>query len=138
MLALVPAAAGQGFQFPGTFLAILASSPQDAQAVVTSALLVWRSLGMVLGVAASSLVVQNALRRYLEVYVAGPEREDVIARVRSSVEAVRELPPPYRDQAVMSYEAALRVTWLSLSLVAVVSILLILPVRLPRLASQRE
>lgn len=74
---LVPASMGQGFQFPGTFMAILAVSEQAEQAVVTSTLILWRSLGMVLGIAASSLVLQNALVDYLEAFVTGPDKERV-------------------------------------------------------------
>jgi len=74
---LVPSAMGQGFMFPATFMSVLAVSEQAEQAVVTSTLILWRSLGMVLGVATSSLVVQNALYIYLEKNVIGPDKEDV-------------------------------------------------------------
>lgn len=77
VLCLVPASMGAGFVFPGTFIAVLAVSEQAEQAVVTSTLMLWRSMGMVLGVASSSLVLQNALRIYLEKMVIGPEKEDV-------------------------------------------------------------
>ena len=52
-------------------------SPRAEQAVVTSTLVLWRSIGTVLGVASSSLVVQNALLFYLEEYVHGPDKEAV-------------------------------------------------------------
>lgn len=136
ILCLLPSAAGSGFQFPGTFMAVLSVSEQSEQAVVTSTLILWRSLGQVLGIACSSLVVQNALWYYLEVFVSGPEKEKVVGLVRKSVEAIRELPVEYREQVVQSYEAALRVTFLSCSALAVVSLLLILPVRLPRLGKR--
>jgi predicted branched-subunit amino acid permease len=74
---LVPSAMGQGFMFPATFMAVLVVSEQKEQAVVTSTLILWRSLGMVLGVATSSLVLQNALLVYLEKNVVGPDKEDV-------------------------------------------------------------
>lgn len=77
LLFLVPSAAGQGFMFPGCFIALLAVSEQAEQAVVTSTLVLWRSLGMVLGVALSSLVVQNALVIYLNQYVTGPAKSVV-------------------------------------------------------------
>lgn len=137
VLCLVPGSAGTGFQFPGTFMAVLAVSEQREQAVVTSTLILWRSLGMVLGVACSSLVVQNALRHYLGRFVAGPEKEAVVERVRQSVEAIRELPPAYREQVVRSYEAALRLTFLCCFVLAVVSLAVILPVRLPRLGKKK-
>jgi hypothetical protein len=143
LLCLVPSSLGQGFQFPGTFMAILAASPQREQAVVTSTLVLWRSVGMVLGVASSSLVVQNALVRYLERYVTTgvggdeAERRAVIERVRSSVEAIRHLSPHYREQVVRSYEAALRLTFLCCAGFALVSVLLVIPLKLPRLAARK-
>lgn len=136
LLCLVPGAAGQGFQFPGTFMAVLAVSSQHEQAVVTSTLLLWRSLGQVLGVACSSLVLQNALWHYLERYVDGPGKEAVVRRARRSVEAIRGLPPEYLGQVVRSYEAALRMTFLCCAALALVSLLLLVPVRLPRLGKK--
>lgn len=120
-------------------MAILAVADQRKQAVVTSTLILWRSLGMVLGVACSSLVVQNALWYYLELFVQGPEevKQRVIEKVRGSVEAVKELESPYQGQVVQSYESALRVTFMCCTVLAFVSWLLILPVRLPRLGERR-
>ncbi len=114
-------------------MAILAVADQRSQAVVTSTLILWRNLGSVLGVACSSLVVQNALWRYLELYITGPDKEAVIDLVRRSVESIRDLDPVYRDQVVRSYEATLQLTFLCCSVLALASVLLILPVKLPRL-----
>ena len=77
-LFLVLHSLGQGFQNPGTFMSILSVSDQKDQAVVSSTLILFRSLGMVLGVAYSSLVVQNALVYYLDKFVSGPERDQVL------------------------------------------------------------
>jgi hypothetical protein len=68
---------GQGFLFPSSFMSVLAVSEQAEQAVVTSTLILWRSMGTVLGVASSSLVLQNALFYYLERKVIGPDKERV-------------------------------------------------------------
>lgn len=138
LFVLVPYAVGQGFQFPGTFMAILAASAQSEQAVVTSTLILWRSLGMVLGVASSSLVVQNALVHYLNLFVEGEHKEAVIAKVRASVEAIALLDMPYREQVVLSYEAALRLTFICCTVIAVVSVLFIWPMTLPRLAHRKR
>ncbi|KAI0175736.1 MFS general substrate transporter [Hypoxylon sp. FL1284] len=148
LLCLVPASVGQGFQFPGTFLAVLAASEHREQAVVTSTLVLWRALGSVLGVAFSSLVLQNALLRYLLRYVTVPALPDaadpdawrraLVDRVRESVEAVARLPDGIlKDQVVASYEAAVRLTFLSLVAFAAVSCLLIVPVKLPRLGARK-
>ncbi|KAK3939868.1 MFS general substrate transporter [Diplogelasinospora grovesii] len=142
ILALIPGSAGQGFQFPGTFMAILAvADDRDSnktQAVVTSTLILWRSLGMVLGIAVTSLIVQNALVYFLNINVSAPDtgvitKERVVEIARQSVEAIKDLPEVYRDQVVSSYESAFRLTFLFCSLLALVSLLWILPVQLPRL-----
>ena len=56
---------------------MLATSSMTDLAVATSTLILWRSLGTVMGVAASSVIVQNALLYYLETMLNGPEKEDV-------------------------------------------------------------
>lgn len=147
LLCLVPHSMGQGFQFPGTFMAILAVSEQREQAVVTSTLILWRSMGMVLGIAGSSLVVQNSLWGFLDRFVTDEAaaaagfaggRDEVVARVRESVEAVAGLRGLVREQVVRSYEAAVRTTFLCCVGIAVVAVLLLVPVRLPRLGSRKR
>ncbi|KAI0843079.1 MFS general substrate transporter [Hypoxylon sp. FL0890] len=144
LLCLVPSSMGQGFQFPGTFMAVLAASEHREQAVVTSTLVLWRALGSVLGVAFSSLVLQNALLRYLMEYVVPPAGEGeawkaaLVEKVRESVEAVAALPDgPLKDQVVASYESAVRLTFLFLVGFAAVSVLLVVPVKLPRLGGRK-
>ncbi|RFU77277.1 hypothetical protein TARUN_4953 [Trichoderma arundinaceum] len=133
LLVLIPQSIGQGFQFPGTFMAVLGSSAQSEQAVVTSTLILWRCLGLVLGVATSSLVVQNALVYYLNAFVQGEDKAEIIKRARESIEAVARLEEPYREQVVQSYEASLRLTFVVCTVLAAISVLLLLPIKLPRL-----
>lgn len=147
LLFLVPHSMGQGFQFPGTFMAILAASEQREQAVVTSTLILWRSMGMVLGIAGSSLVVQNSLWGFLEINVTDEAarsggfvggREEVVEKVRESVEAVAKLTGLLQEQVIMSYEAAVRTTFMCCVLVAIVCGLILMPVKLPRLGSRKR
>ncbi|KAJ4417352.1 hypothetical protein N0V82_006216 [Gnomoniopsis sp. IMI 355080] len=147
LLFLVPHSMGQGFQFPGTFMAILAASEQREQAVVTSTLILWRSMGMVLGIAGSSLVVQNTLWGFLEKNVTDEAariggfaggREEVVEKVRESVEAVAKLTGLLQEQVIMSYEAAVRTTFMCCVLVAIVCGLILVPVKLPRLGSRKR
>lgn len=77
VLLLIPSSMGQGFQMPGSFMSVLAVSEQGEQAVVTTTLVLWRSMGQVLGVAVSSLIVQNSLVGFLNVNVVGPDKEKV-------------------------------------------------------------
>lgn len=74
---VVPVSTGLGLSYPATSLAVLATSTQDDQAVMTSTLSLFRSLGTVFGVSISSLIVQNALSVNLERYVTGPEKQEV-------------------------------------------------------------
>ncbi|KID96825.1 multidrug resistance protein fnx1, partial [Metarhizium majus ARSEF 297] len=136
-LTLLPSSIGGGFQFPGTFMAILASSPQSEQAVVSSTLILWRSLGMVLGIAVSSLLLQNALVFYLEDYVSGELRDAVIRRVRASVEAVAQLDEPYREQVIRAYEASLRLTFGFCIFMAAISVAFVMPMKLKRLPARK-
>lgn len=74
---LVPASVGQGLSFPATSVAVLATSTQADQAVMTSTLILWRSLGIVMGVSFSSVILQNALTAYLEQLVTGHNKAKV-------------------------------------------------------------
>jgi cyanate permease len=84
----VPSGIGSGFMFPATFMAVLAVSDQSEQAVVTSTLILWRSLGLVLGVASSSLVMQNSLLIFLNQKVVGPDKDYVC---NSSIATLRHV-----------------------------------------------
>lgn len=75
---LGPASIGQGLSFPATSLAVLATSSQEDQAVMTSTLTLWRSLGTVMGVSFSSVILQNALTAYLNQLVTGREKDEVL------------------------------------------------------------
>ncbi|CAG8955925.1 hypothetical protein HYFRA_00008778 [Hymenoscyphus fraxineus] len=138
LLYLIPSSMGSGFMFPATFMAVLAVSEQSEQAVVTSTLILWRSMGMVLGVATSSLVLQNALYYYLEIFVKGPDKWHVIEEVRKSVLVIPKLEAMYREQVIDSYAASLRVTFIMAAVFAALAIALTLPLRLPRLGQRKS
>jgi MFS family permease len=88
---VAPSGIGQGLMFPATTLAVLATSSVEDQAVMQSTLMLWRNLGTVMGVAISSLVLQNTLSVYLDKYISGPHKEKIIQKVRTSVRAVIDL-----------------------------------------------
>lgn len=138
LVMMVPNAVGQGFMFPGTFMAVLAVSEQGEQAVVTSTLILWRSLGMVLGVALSSLVMQNALLYFLEREVVGPDKEAVIDAVRKSVHAIVDLPLVYQEQVVEAYALSLRAVFVMTAVLAAGTVVITLRLRLPMLGGRRK
>ncbi|KAI9879120.1 MAG: hypothetical protein M1830_009507 [Pleopsidium flavum] len=134
---LTPAGLGQGFAFPSTVMCVLALSSQEDQAVVTTTLVLWRSIGTVMGVAVSSLILQNALFMYLNKMVTGKHKVEIIHQVRKSVHAIVDLDPRHQAQVIDAYSAALRITFASAVVASVVLLLIILPIKLPRLGKKR-
>ncbi|KAI5455808.1 hypothetical protein BGZ63DRAFT_368342 [Mariannaea sp. PMI_226] len=132
-LVLVPSAIGQGFQFSATFVAILAASTQAEQAVVTGTLLLWRSLGSIIGIAASSVIVQNSLAYFLQKTVRGAYKDEVIRQARTSIRSIALLEQPYQEQVICSYHSALMLTFEFGMCLAVISLLIIMPLKLKHL-----
>ena len=147
---LVPASAGQGFMYPATTMSLLAVSVKGDQAVVTASIGVFRNLGAVMGVAISSLILQNTLVGYLDSYVTGAEKEDIIQRVRKSVRAIAEMDGVHQAQGMLqtqalvekitnestviqAYGAALRWTFISAIVFFAIVNILVITLRLPRL-----
>ncbi|KAL8807589.1 MAG: hypothetical protein Q9182_000573 [Xanthomendoza sp. 2 TL-2023] len=130
---------GYGISSPATSIAALAFSPKEDQAVMSTTMILWRGLGNVMGVALSSLLVQNLLPGYLEQYVQGEDRretEQIIHLVRKSVHCIYDLDPIPRAQVQLAYEKSLRFAFL-VSVVAFVSALaLVIPVSIGRLDDQ--
>ncbi|KAF2473851.1 MFS general substrate transporter [Lindgomyces ingoldianus] len=135
---LAPASIGQGLSFPATSLAVLATSTQEDQAVMTSTLTLWRSLGTVMGVSFSSLILQNALTAYLNKFVAGEHKDEIILRVRKSVHAIRDLDPIHQSQVIDAYARSLNVTFISAIAVFVIVNALVVAVSLPNLRRKQQ
>jgi hypothetical protein len=133
---LIAASLGQGFSYPSTSLAVLATSHQDDLAVATSVLILFRSLGTVMGVSISSLVVQNSLFHYLDVFVGGSNREEVIRMARKSVSIIASLPRQSQLEVVAAYAAALRLAFICAAVTSTIAFLLVVRIRLPRLGSK--
>ncbi|KAF1955876.1 MFS general substrate transporter [Byssothecium circinans] len=135
---LVPASVGQGLSFPATSIAVLATSTQEDQAVMTSTLILWRSLGMVMGVSFSSLILQNALTAYLGRLVTGRHKDEIILTVRKSVRSIIDLDPKHQGQVIDAYSRSLRVTFFSTIAVFIVVNLLVFTIKLPNLKNREE
>jgi hypothetical protein len=73
--------------------AVSNAAPED-QAVTTACSYLFRSLGSVVGVSLSSTVIQQSLRDSLkEALGSGKEAENVVQKVRKSLDAIKELDP---------------------------------------------
>ncbi|KAF2396596.1 MFS general substrate transporter [Trichodelitschia bisporula] len=130
---VIPPSLGQGLMFPVCSVAVLAVSSQADQAVMTSTLSLWRNLGTVMGVAVSSLIVQNSLVVYLNKYITGADKAETINRIRKAVRAIQDLDPLHQHEAMTAYSAALRITFLSAIIFFAITTALALPIKLPLL-----
>ena len=134
---LVPPSIGQGLGFPPSVIALLAACKHEEQAVVTSTMILSRSLGTVIGVAVSSLIVQNALWKYLEQNVTGDGKEEVVRLVRQSVAAMKDLKGVHLQEAIQAYRQTLTLTFGFAVVVFVVAVGLVVMARLPTLPRKR-
>ncbi|KAF5017670.1 hypothetical protein F66182_10385 [Fusarium sp. NRRL 66182] len=128
---------GQGFSYPSLMISILATSSRQDLAVASTTLGLWRNVGSLLGVAISSLIVQNVLNVKLQETVTGPDRDEIIQLVRKSVHAVAELDSVHQPQVIEAYTWALRMTFLSAACWPVLMLALHIRMRLPRLIERK-
>ncbi|KAH3906752.1 hypothetical protein HBI56_062600 [Parastagonospora nodorum] len=133
---LVPSSIGQGLSFPATSLAVLATSSQEDQAVMTSTLLLGRQLGIVMGVSLSSLILQNSLTTYLEQLVTGHKKNEIIEQVRKSVRSIIDLDPKHQIQVIDAYSRSLRIVFISAIAVYLIVNILVWGIELPRLGKK--
>ncbi|KAI4938317.1 hypothetical protein J4E85_000757 [Alternaria conjuncta] len=134
---LVPSSIGQGLSFPATSLAVLATSTQEDQAVMTSTLILWRSLGIVMGVSLSSLILQNALTSYLEALVTGYNKAKIIQHVRKSVRSIIDLDAKHKSQVIEAYSRSLRLVFISAIAMFIIVNILVFAIELPQLKKSK-
>ncbi|KAK7214617.1 hypothetical protein V2G26_002620 [Clonostachys chloroleuca] len=131
--ALLPLGIGQGLISPGLTVGILSVSPQDEQAVTIAMMSLWRSIGQMIGVVYSSLVLETSLARNLDAFVTGPSKETIIRNVKYSVDNVLKIPQPHQDQVIRAYDASLTLTFQTTLILAALTLISVVYIKLPRL-----
>jgi cytochrome bd-type quinol oxidase subunit 1 len=102
-------------QLTTTLLVALAAIDHHHHAVITSASYAFRSTGSTIGIAVANTVLQTRLTAELNRRLGGREgAEEVIRRVRSSVDAIKDLPEEWRNEVVAAYMASLQVVFVVL------------------------
>ena len=93
-----------------TLLALIAAVDHIHQAVITSASYAFRSTGSTIGIAIASAVFQNILNLKLQsTFSHLPNSgDDLIEKLRDSLEEIQNLPPDLKGRAMDVYMAALR------------------------------
>ncbi|RUS34143.1 major facilitator superfamily domain-containing protein [Jimgerdemannia flammicorona] len=102
---------GFGSGLTTTLIAMLASVEPKDIAVAASMSYLFRSTGGVLGISICSATFQSLLKSELIANIHGPNAELIIDTARKSVDAIRTLPPEYKDIVVTAYFHAIQWTF---------------------------
>ncbi|KAA1473601.1 MFS general substrate transporter [Dentipellis sp. KUC8613] len=98
---------GNGSGITTTLIALIAHAGPADQAVATAVSYLFRSLGSVVGLAVSSTLFQDTLRRYLRSRLEGQDVEEIVSRVRESLTYIDTLDPAVRAVVRTSYEQSI-------------------------------
>ncbi|KFY29650.1 hypothetical protein V494_08587 [Pseudogymnoascus sp. VKM F-4513 (FW-928)] len=120
---LFPANFGQGIAYPSILFTFLAAFEHKDQAVATSMVYLFRSVGTVWGVAASSTLIQNILSTRLPDALEGiPNKDKILDEIRHSVTVIKDLPPDVQAIARQVYYEALNYTFIATTAVTVIAL----------------
>jgi MFS family permease len=98
---------GAGATITTTLINVLANADPKDQAVATACTYLFRSLGSVVGISLSATIVQQSLRTQLrENLKNGKEADEIVDRVRKSLDYIKNLDPHTRDIVRRCYQKA--------------------------------
>jgi hypothetical protein len=107
ILGLCCVAFGGGATITTTLINVIANANPKDQAVATACTYLFRSLGSVVGVSMSATIVQQSLRTQLrEDLKNGNEADEIVDRVRQSLDYIKTLEPHTRDIIRRCYQKA--------------------------------
>ena len=95
---LVMCGFSNGIGVTTSLIGLIANASTEDQAVATACSYLFRSLGSVVGVALSATVVQQSLRTQLQDRLkSGKDADEIVKRVRESLEYVKSLEPEMQE-----------------------------------------
>ncbi|TAQ91243.1 hypothetical protein B7494_g459 [Chlorociboria aeruginascens] len=101
------AAFGSGATITTTLINVIANAAPQDQAIATACTYLFRSLGSVLGLSLASTVVQQSLRTQLRSSLdSGHDADEIVDRVRQSLDYIKELEPQTRSIVRLCYQRA--------------------------------
>ncbi|KDQ49637.1 hypothetical protein JAAARDRAFT_200645 [Jaapia argillacea MUCL 33604] len=109
VVGLVFMSIGNGGGITTTLIALIANAGPEDQAIATAVSYLFRSLGAVFGISVGSTLVQDTLRGLLRKRLAGQDIDidQIVRRVRESLNYIDELEPNIRSIVRTSYDEAL-------------------------------
>ncbi|KAI9762829.1 MAG: hypothetical protein M4579_000182 [Chaenotheca gracillima] len=112
-LGLVMCGFSNGIGVTTSLIALISNSSQADQAIATACSYLFRSLGSVVGLSINAAVVQQSLRLQLNDRLgSGKEAEEIVRKVRESLEYVKKLDPDTRKLVAQCYMAATRASFI--------------------------
>lgn len=104
---------GNGIGVTSSLISLIANATPQDQAVTTACSYLFRSLGSVVGLSVSATVVQQVLRNQLrENLKNGNAADDIVRKVRESLEYIKELDPDVQAIVRECYANATRATFM--------------------------
>lgn len=92
-----------------TLIGLIANAAPEDQAIATACSYLFRSLGSVVFVSLTASVVQQSLRNQLRQHLnSGKDTEEIVKRVRESLDYVKTLEPDVREAVRQSYATSTR------------------------------
>ncbi|GAA6058489.1 hypothetical protein JCM10212_006928 [Sporobolomyces blumeae] len=111
-LSMIPGGMGYGGIITITLVALISALDPVDMAAGTGVSYLFRATGSVLGISLSTSILQNTLARQLPHFIKGDGASEIIARIRSDVGYIRELPFDLQVGAIETYQYAMRLVFL--------------------------
>ncbi|KAL8721356.1 MAG: hypothetical protein Q9181_007724, partial [Wetmoreana brouardii] len=100
---------GNGIGVTSSLIGLISNAAQADQAVATACSYLFRSLGSIVGLSLSATVVQQSLRNQLQDRLnSGKDADQIVQRVRQSLDFIRSLPPDVKQVVRECYSNATR------------------------------
>ncbi|KAJ3832547.1 MFS general substrate transporter [Lentinula raphanica] len=116
-IGLVVSGLGNGGGITTSLISLISNAGQKDQAIATAVSYLFRSLGSVVGLSIGSTILQDVLRSILRERLTGQDIDEVVRRVRESLEYLTELDQSTRTIVLGAYEVAIRKSmWFSFSM----------------------
>ncbi|KAF9445146.1 member of the major facilitator superfamily [Macrolepiota fuliginosa MF-IS2] len=112
IVGLAITALGNGGGITSSLISLIANAGKADQAIATAVSYLFRSLGSVIGLSIGSTIVQTTLRSVLHRTLHGKDVDEIIRRVRESLDYLNELDPETRVIVRSAYGDAVHSTLL--------------------------
>ncbi|KAI0354395.1 MFS general substrate transporter [Trametes cingulata] len=108
---------GYGSGLTSTLVSLIANAGPEDQAIATAVSYLFRSLGSVIGLSVGTTLTQDFLRQSLRRRLSGGNVDEIVRRVRESLEYLEQLEPAVREKVIHSYQDGLQAAfWFTVAL----------------------